>query len=930
MHSNIDLIKGLIVRIDQHVYSVKGDRKTAVKMLKNLKNNFNDIYRLSDDKFKENFQAMISSNIINPYITSNFFPENIEEYGKYKALFTFTNDLKLELRWLIFCLKFYSNELSIFLLKREQYDNCVLLNKYEDALKIVNDIEEKFGVSLWSIECQFYLYVKMGKDINELLKNIPQSVIGAIINFFELRNRENVTSDEYFYIVEREIRGLKKLEGKIDKANIELYKYYIQTIMYQTTPEDVLTLLEASRSLSLIDKYLLFGDICEFALWYDKNSEIYSVIQKYITELSKIEDDHLDSLRFVFDEKKNRETNYTMKTRLDKAKTKFIKGNLREARQDAIDLLRLFPNNVEAINLCVDINILLEEKVNEFEETNLGILLGKLKSIYTLDNNRDDSIDIINKFINICFQSTWAKNIQYSIMYRCQAYGKGNYEKAKLLTCLQHLDVETMLASLSRKEAIEYITENFDMLDDYMIFRKAILEENYKLAKKVCAIDQIKDLLEVCNEKSSVKDRIAHLRKIKGKDASIAIMGMKKFLATIDLQAYLELVMQISTELIVDNIHASLFIPLKEIIDFIDDAEEEIRSNICSPILYYVYATYFQRDRMDDLGIICEDFFRFEEIERPTKMDIYKYKKELLIYFLRYVCIPKIMDISIPFNGTQERDQERVEICNILCEIDVANVKEYEEEIRAITQKLMINKELKTIEENRIHVNIDGIKDRLNKSYKNDFMRYKFYQDERIMQFTLLKEGENAEKFKFIQNAPERIFREMVLRIRDAFVSSDEYGLNGYLSLNFRHGTLEDELRSPLSKALLTAKKNITTNEYTINEHWIRDCNLPDIKIINKAISQFHVETEAIISKLKNKYIQIQTEEKNIEGVFDYRLYDKDFLYLVFATNACTTFDEFLDKIITYLWEKTEENLSKMKTILKTEILDDYGKSFSN
>ena len=929
MKNNLDLIKGLIVRVNMQTYS--GDKKSAAKIIRNLRECFNNIFAEEDDDiFKNDFEGLISSVAANPYITSDFFPANAVQYGKYDSIFTFTNNIKLELRWVVFCLKYYSKKLSTYISAREKYDNYILLNKYEEALGVVNDIDDKFGISLWGMECKFYLYVKMGKDINELFKNVPQTVFGAIINFFELKNRENVTSNEYYYIVDREIRSLRKIEEKMYNPDIELHKYYIQSLTYHASPEQILTLLDAARKISLIDKYLLFIDICEFALLCDKESELYKAVQQYICELSEIEDDNLISLRFIFDNNDNRKNNYILKKRLDSAKTQFIKGNLNEARQEAIGLLRLFPNNIEAINLYIDTNILLGKEEEEFAETNLGLLLNKLQSVYTLDDNRDEDIDIVNKFISCCYQSTWAKGIRNSIIYRCQVYGREDYGKAEILTNLQHLDIETMIASLPKEECIEYITDKLDMTDDYVIFRKAVFEENYELAKKTCTIEQINDLLDICNENNEVEERIRHLKSIKGKDAAIAIMGMKYFLATIDLEEYPELVLQISASLVVENIYTSLFIPLERIADYIDNAEEDIRSNICSPILYYVFTTYFQKDRMDDLGIICEDFFRFEKIDRPTKMDICKYEKEMLIYFLRYVCNSKVMDVAIQFKSTQERDQERVAICNLLSEIDASNVKEYEEEIRSTTQKLMINRELKTIEENRIHVNVEGIKDRLTKSYKNDFVRYKFYQDERFTQFTLLKNGENTDKFEFIQNAPERIFSELVFHIRDAFVSSDEYGLNGYLSLNFRHGTLEDELRSPLNKALLTAKKDITTNEYIINKYWISGVNNENDKIISKAISQFHIETEAIINKLKSKYIQIRTEEKNAEGIFDYRLYGQDFVFLSLDTDKCTTFDEFLDKIIAFLWRKTEDNLKAMKQILKTEILENYANAFSN
>lgn len=465
----------------------------------------------------------------------------------------------------------------------------------------------------------------------------------------------------------------------------------------------------------------------------------------------------------------------------------------------------------------------------------------------------------------------------------------------------------------------------------YVMFRSALLNEEYEKAMELCGISQIKDLIVVYNKNVSITEKIGHLRKIEGRDASIAIMAMRNFLSTIDLDVYLEIAMKLSTELIIDNIFTSLFIPLEKIIKYIEQGGQNIRANICTPILYYVYATYFNKEKLDDLGIICEDFFLFRDIESPTKIDIYnnEYGRKELIYFLRNVCSTKIMDISIStFKNSQERDKERVEICNILSQIDPENSKEYEKEIRELTQKLMINAELKIIEENRIHVNVDGMKDRLEKAYKNDFLRYLFYQDDRVKQVTMVFDGTSTEKLHVIENTPERILRELVLHIRDAFVSSDEYGLNGYLSLNIRHGTLEDELRSPLYKSYLNAKKDINTGKYIIHQHWTNYANSEDLEVIEEAITAFHIKTEAIIAKLKGTYIQIRTEEKTTEGIFDYTLYDWDMIPLTLQLQDVLTFEEFLDIVINYLWQITERNLCKIKRIIKEEIAQDYNNAF--
>ena len=322
---------------------------------------------------------------------------------------------------------------------------------------------------------------------------------------------------------------------------------------------------------------------------------------------------------------------------------------------------------------------------------------------------------------------------------------------------------------------------------------------------------------------------MVHLRPINGSSSSIALIILKEFLSSIDIENNYEIGFKITADLIVDNIYTSLFIPWDKLINYIDNGPSEIRKNICTPILYYVYAYYIDRTKKDDLGIVCNDFFMFENIERPSTMSIFadKYDKKLLIYFLKNICTPKIMDDSLcVFENTQERDQERVEICNLLTHIDSTNSKIYENEIREITQKLMINKELKIIDESRIHVNVDGIRDRLNnadnsgnrfdKRLNNEFQRYLFYQDERTNQWIKVIKGEedSAEKFKEFHNTSSRLLKELIFKIRDAFVSSDEYGLNGYLSLNIRHNTLDDELRSPFHKSMLCKKRYTRKSVY--------------------------------------------------------------------------------------------------------------------
>ncbi len=931
MANRIDLLKGLILQNDIKTFSRRGDKRQAAKLLIQIKRIFNEVLREKDDEiFQQDIIRLLSSGAANPYISNNFFPQDMKEYGSYRNIIDFTNDLQIEIRWMAYCFQFYSKEISEFVLEREKYDNYILLNQYEDALDVIENVEKMLGPSLWSLECKFYLYAKMNLNKNELMKQAPKSIYGAVMNFYELKNRDNVTSDEYFYIANKEINNVKKYFSDAESL-VEFYAYKITSLVYEMNEERILQILWVVRQTSLIDRYLFFCDVCDYIVTLPENNELRLALKKYVLLLEGIEDNHLIAIRFILDDIENRKGKYTPKTRLDHAKCEFIRGNIQSARGEAADLLRNFPNNIGAMNLYIESNILIGDDLKIYQDKNLGVLLNNLTYVYTLNENRDESLERVRHFANACSQSTWSKEILNNIVYRCQTYDERECKKTKLLSNLQHLDIETVIACLGQEKDIKFIEKMMIQDQLYVKFRSALLNEEYEKAIELCGISQIKDLIVVYNKNVPITEKMEHLGKIDGRDASIAIMAMRNFLSTIDLNEYLEIAMKLSTELIIDNIFTSLFIPLEKIIGYIEQGGENIRANICTPILYYVYATYFNEEKLDDLGIICEDFFLFRAIESPTKIDIYnsEYGKKELIYFLRNVCSTKIMDISIStFKNSQERDKERVEICNILSQIDPDNLKEYEKEIRELTQKLMINAELKIIEENRIHVNVDGMKDRLEKSYKNDFLRYLFYQDDRVKQVTMVFDGTSTEKLHVIENTPERILRELVFHIRDAFVSSDEYGLNGYLSLNIRHGTLEDELRSPLYKSYLNAKKDINTGKYIIHRHWVEYVHPNDLEIIEKAITAFHIKTEAIIAKLKGKYIQIRTEEKITEGIFDYTLDDWDMLPLTLQLQDITTFEEFLDVVINYLWQITERNLGEIKRIIKEEIAQDYDNAF--
>lgn len=929
MGNNVDIVIGLAQRLGKNIVQSprKNDKLDRVnrQILSKMKNNFTYIFTEDNDSvFQQEFTELMSNEWTMPYIISNFFVNDYNECMMYGSYCNFTNCFRFELRWMIASLKHYASAISDFISYRKKYDNFVLLNKYEDALRIIELVDKIFGVSIWSGECKFFLYAKLGKEVKELLTNMPQTVVGAIFDFYELKNRENISSDDFFYIAEKEIRQVNR-ESSGENSLIEFFKYAVQSIEYEMTNKGIILLLNIVRYLPLIDQYLFFLRICDYALCLFEEDEIHLNIKKYIQELSDIKDEHLITVRFLYDNKENRKNNYVIKDGLEKAKEEFIKGNLINARKMTIGFLKNSSNSIEAINLLVDINVLVNDEYVCFSGTNLEKMVHELQSIYTFNSRRGNDLKEINKFILCTSFSTWSIGIHNYIKYRCHKYDEIIKDKLEMLISLQHLNIETIVAGLPITESIEYINEKLNLDNQYIRFRKACCEKQFNVADSLCNIKQIKNLLYACNDKNDIYEREKHLDNIEGKDAAIAVMGIRYFLATNDLEENDNMILNISSKLLVKNILTSLFIPLEKIVNYIDCSGEDIRKNIYSPILYYVYSNFYNLEKRDDLGIICEDFFFYNNIATPKQIIKYarNYDRMDLIFFLKNICTSTIMDLSVvDFSNSQERDQERVEICKILCLIDSDNESEYEKEIRELTRKLMIKKEHKTIEENKIHVNLEGIRENLIIKYRSDFFRYKFYLYKRSAQWT------NEQKKPIFKDGPEQILEVLVYHIRNAFVSSNEYGLDGYLSLNIRHGTLTDELRSPLNKSLLSVKKDNELDKYIIDPFWSKKAKGNDLTVIETAIVEFFTETETIIYKLKKRYIQIKTEEINTVGLFDYSLYRMQLQYIIKRAKGMESFEEFLDLMFSILWDMTEHNLLHVKDIINNEIVEDYNRAF--
>jgi len=295
------------------------------------------------------------------------------------------------------------------------------------------------------------------------------------------------------------------------------------------------------------------------------------------------------------------------------------------------------------------------------------------------------------------------------------------------------------------------------------------------------------------------------------------------------------------------------------------------------------------------------------------------------------------------FENQDDLDNERIDICSLLTQIDKDNFEEYINEISEINRNLLIRQGIKQIDESKIYVDVKGIRNSVEKDINESFERYINLQTLSLDQIQKLdlnsdslmlsyydkttdsKNTEfNTSNLKITSYSRFEQFSEMFLKIRDKFIASNEYGIDTYLSMRIRHGTLLGEIRSVFENYYLITKKKDNSKEYKDNIYWQKLLSKSDTEQslhFNQKLSDFSQKIDTISDELKNIKLQISTEKKESEGFFDYS-YSKSELLSMFTNKIAgiAEFEDFFEVVISILWDRTEINLTRIREDISEKI----------
>lgn len=294
-------------------------------------------------------------------------------------------------------------------------------------------------------------------------------------------------------------------------------------------------------------------------------------------------------------------------------------------------------------------------------------------------------------------------------------------------------------------------------------------------------------------------------------------------------------------------------------------------------------------------------------------------------------CQMETLALSLNFADGEEMQEERILQLQLLGDIDDKLRDLTDAEIEEIVRSQEIANAIDKLKNGKIDCDEAQIFNWARDKLKGKFERFRSFVDAGILPTTpglanellvAIREGaSSAPVFEVPSNEATAIMEEIVNELISAYSFDPVYGLNSYLSLRVRHGTVSGQLRRSWTEERLLTTADSSGEGYEFNEHWfeiLRDTiPIDQAGLIAEALADFSRDFDVSIASLTDEKIQILSKAKP-EGVISTGFAEVVKLGFYDEAAGVESFDGFLASFSSLFWSNLETTLEGTRTFLKT------------
>ena len=881
-------------------------------------------------------------------LTNNSRPSQYNDIRKQK-LIPYSGSLEGEAAFYLVMFEQNHGLITDFLALKEAFDSSLILADYLIAEELLKRIEKISGKSIWLIENQLILKeLKEGvkanwNEVSELSKQISEPLVLFYLENLSKRAESKISYFRYLNIFNNQ------LSENLNKDFCE-YLYFRLNYLGLNRYQNFDFFLYLESGFALVDRYLMLrsilGEICNIqsteehitALIISKKlNDLFpqdKLVCQILTLLSPIPNVKIEADQQVY--------NYI---------DKYSSGDFNFCCENGLTLIKLFPTTFEIyeifsksiIELDAEINI---EELPELVKNILNILI----EIFSNKGNLEQNIDLGLKISTTFSSTSWAR--QFLSLLKSSTANDNGYK---------HFNIHYVINSQIKNPRVLYFS-NEQNINGYLGFLKnePLLSNTTDILTNIIIGNY--NYFDSANNLPSIKTKVYYGRALlKAHKFAEAIqyfenLYIKKHQSEIFNE---EILVNLFRSYIKSNLKKEaccLFVEnhlvnkgitkrlnTEKLLETLEEGDnKEMNALIEVPIFYRVaavdpYQQYVAYDTyLESLGFV-----------RPTELlEMTSVYDNRMIFFLREVCTIEIMHHSYHFTGTDDIENERLKILNTLLVNDSQNSDYYVQEITELNQNANIREAIREVNKGRITVNIQQLKNIEINNIKEAFTRYRdiesYSKENEILgidtTINMLREITNINIDELIPNKvvftndPAFIsFKVIFIEIRDKFILSKEYGLDGYLSTRIRHGTLLNHIRSVFESGNIISQRD-KHNNYLENEFWNQPIPvylLDKRPQIQNAIKKFSRSIDEFTEFVIKEQIQVKTEKysKKPKALFDFSISNNE-LALLFsiARGNIKDHNSFMIYVFDYLQRFTEKLLLSIRKYINGDLKENYNK----
>ncbi|PRY52622.1 hypothetical protein B0I27_10588 [Arcticibacter pallidicorallinus] len=882
--------------------------------------------------------------IFTPFVTGNSLMKDKAALGL--AVRNSDYSFKISLNWYCQQIKLNQIEVNEFLRLREDYEQQFLLGKYSESNKTLLKVSNSISHSLWSIENEFLqVQFEKGLEHNFKLLNASQAInvkdrsFYFLLHFFSVKVEEDISYFNYE-------TSLNSSFSSVPKQYVNFFNYRLNPMNYSFgNLEDLFTVYS---NYSILDRYILVRDVLVQLCTDERSEEEKLLCLERSRFLSKFINDPvlLKIIALLGDEQ-----DFTQLIEIKKCKIidHYTQGRYIETIELSKNYLLEMPNDFSLLELyvkshihlnieleCISINPCFLDIISKLTYTYLSKIGDPNESLVDLltqanaISNFDFSKEIVS-FLERNMKIDYFKENSLSYFYSRSlnplhyTVFKNEAKRASFLGCL---DTETsltfnffrMLNGSIDKEKFKGIIPEYRI--NYYTAITHFVRGEFEIAK-----NGLEQILKESNHAGFFFELVVDCL-------------FKCYVALFEIDCAIDLYVHtyLTNETLVSRIDSS-----KAIEVITSQRFRNVRhDNINLPVFIYNTASETHAK-----FIAYDLFMRAVKANRPTELFSILEKTEAAeMFFLRFVATSKIISRkALVFKNSLQVIEERIEICQGLSKIDTTNIEEYNNEISELTKRLTVQLRIKEIDQSMIYVDENGIVGHELGETNKGFNRFRSIAEllnlnkidatgmsyDALLELLIGNIDRDTYK-KSIRKADIHFehFIQLFIQIRDKFLFSNYYGLDYYLSQRIRHGTIIGQLRRQFQELNLVTSRSSEDGDYLPNLYWSSTQLGLDKEVKEKfelRMSQFSQDIDAVITELKDRYIQIKTEDPKTQqsGWFNYMYipnWHKDHLYSLFISKIqlITDFNEFTTSIFDILWDMTAQNLQRIRTAIDQQV----------